>query len=150
MKLNSKNYAKKLTRNKPKNSKTSLKSYFQNFNGFFGRQDKQPCLPNATKHTFLTHFLVSWCFKPKSLSLLQETKVKIMVSSKLTNLQLELLQLFAYNVQESQLLNIKEMLSAYFAEQLLKDMDNLWEQEGWTNETMENWANEHIRTPYKD
>lgn len=72
-----------------------------------------------------------------------------MVSSKLTNLQLELLQLFAYNVQENQLLHIKQLLSTYFAEQLLQDMDNLWEKEGWTNETMDSWANKHLRTPYK-
>ena len=72
-----------------------------------------------------------------------------MTSPKLTNLQLELLQIFSYNVQESQLLHIKQMLSEYFAKQLLQDMDNLWEQENWTNETMETWANEHIRTPYK-
>jgi hypothetical protein len=78
-----------------------------------------------------------------------ENKLRIMVSSKLTNLQLELLQLFAYNVQENQLLHIKELLSTYFAEQLLQDMDNLWEKEGWTNETMDSWANEHLRIPYK-
>ncbi len=43
-----------------------------------------------------------------------------MSSPKLTNLQLELLQIFSYNVQESQLLHIKQMLSEYFAKQLLQ------------------------------
>lgn len=40
-----------------------------------------------------------------------------MSSPKLINLQLELLQIFSYNVQESQLLHIKQMLSEYFAKQ---------------------------------
>lgn len=28
-------------------------------------------------------------------------------------------------------------------------MDKLWETREWTNETMDNWANEHLRTSQK-
>ncbi len=69
--------------------------------------------------------------------------------SKLTNLQLELLKLFAHNLQEKQLLQIKELLANYFAQNLVSEMNELWDTNEWTNETMQEWANEHIKTPYK-
>ncbi len=28
-------------------------------------------------------------------------------------------------------------------------MDRLWDEKGWTNETMKEWANERMRTSYK-
>jgi len=70
-------------------------------------------------------------------------------STKLSNLQLELLKLFSRNISDEQLLEIKEILSAYFAELATREMDKLWEEKGWTQETMEQWLREHMRTPYK-
>lgn len=72
-----------------------------------------------------------------------------MNTPKLTNLQIELLKLFAHNLQEQQLLQIKELLSNYFAQNLMSEMDELWNTKEWTNDTMEKWANEHLKTPYK-
>ncbi len=66
-------------------------------------------------------------------------------SGRLTNLQLELLKMFHYDLAESQLEDIKKMLGNYFAETARTEMDKLWEQEGWSNETMEQWVNEHLR-----
>jgi hypothetical protein len=70
-------------------------------------------------------------------------------SGKLSNLQLELLKIFSFNVPEEQLLDIKEILSRYFAEKASDEMDRLWEERGWTNDTMEQWLEERMRTPYK-
>jgi hypothetical protein len=66
-------------------------------------------------------------------------------SDRLTNLQIELLKLFQYDLEESQLKDIRSLLAKYFAQTASAEMDKLWEQEGWSNETMEQWANERLR-----
>ena len=75
---------------------------------------------------------------------------KIMVhAQKLTNLQLELVKLFSYKIAESQVLEIKQLLSNYFADKATEEMDRLWDENNWSVETMKEWSNEHLRTPYK-
>ena len=61
---------------------------------------------------------------------------------KLTNLQLELLKIFRYDLSEEQLLEIRDMLSNYFLETARDEMDKLWEERGWSEETMQEWAND--------
>jgi hypothetical protein len=70
-------------------------------------------------------------------------------SANITHLQLELMKIFSYNLEEQQLLEIKDILAHYFDERATKEMDKLWLEKGWTNETMEHWSKEHLRTPYK-
>ena len=72
-----------------------------------------------------------------------------MQPQKLTNLQLELLKVFSYQLNQQQLTDIKNLLANYFAEQATQEMDKLWEENNWDNNTMEEWANEHLRTPYR-
>jgi len=74
----------------------------------------------------------------------------MVATQKLTNLQLELLKLFSFQVNENQLTEIRDILAKYFADQATAEMDNLWTDKQWTNETMDNWVNEHLRTPYKE
>ena len=64
---------------------------------------------------------------------------------KLTNLQIELLKLFQYNLPEKQLSEIKNILAKYFAKSATSEMDRLWDENGWNNETMKDWASEHLR-----
>jgi hypothetical protein len=71
-------------------------------------------------------------------------------TEKLTNLQIELVKLFAYQIPDNQLLEIKDLLAKYFAEAASKEMDKLWEENQWDDQTMEDWLNEHNRTPYLD
>jgi hypothetical protein len=66
-------------------------------------------------------------------------------AEKLTNVQIELLKLFQYNLPEKQLTEIKNMLAKYFAKSAGDEMDKLWEEKGWDNNTMNDWANEHLR-----
>ena len=70
-------------------------------------------------------------------------------SSKLSNLQLELLKLYAMNVPDADLLYIKRFLAQYFAQKATDEMDRLWDENGWTEETMREWSQEHMRTPYQ-
>lgn len=71
-----------------------------------------------------------------------------MQPQKLTNLQLELLKVFSYQLNQQQLMDIKNLLTHYFAEQATQEMDKLWEENNWDDNTMTNWVNEHLRTPY--
>ena len=64
---------------------------------------------------------------------------------KLTNVQLELLKLFQYNLPEKQLAEIKNILAKYFAKTATGEIDRLWIENNWTNDTMKDWANEHLR-----
>ena len=67
----------------------------------------------------------------------------------LTNLQLELLKVFSFNLSDQQIKEIRGLLAKYFAEKATQEMDKLWESQDWTNETMEEWSKEHLRTKYK-
>lgn len=67
----------------------------------------------------------------------------------LTNLQLELLKLFSFNLSDQQMKEIRVLLSQYFAEKATQEMDQLWESKNWSNETMVQWSKEHLRTKYK-
>lgn len=66
-------------------------------------------------------------------------------SNRLSNLQLELIKLFSYNLNEKQLLEVKELLARYFAEKATMEADRIWDEEGLTNQTMDQWLNEQQR-----
>lgn len=70
-------------------------------------------------------------------------------AQKLTNLQLELIKLFKYELPDNQIQEIKVLLSKYFADKATAEMDMLWDEKGWSDETMDNWKNEHLRTKYE-
>ncbi len=64
------------------------------------------------------------------------------VQAPLSNLQQELLKLYASNVSDADLLSIKSYLAKFFAEKAIAEADKIWDEKGYTNETMKNWLNE--------
>ncbi len=70
-------------------------------------------------------------------------------TGKLSNLQLELLKVFSFDISEDQIKEIKALLAAYFAEKVTTEMDALFEEKGWGEEKIEEWSKEHMRTKYK-
>lgn len=64
---------------------------------------------------------------------------------KLTNLQLELLEVFKYELPEEQIKEIRTLLVEYFAEKVSDEVDGLFEKEGWGKEKIEEWSKEHMR-----
>jgi hypothetical protein len=64
---------------------------------------------------------------------------------KLTNVQIELLKLFQYDLPEKQLVEIKNILAKYFANTATAEIDKLWEENNWDNDLMKEWANENLR-----
>ena len=74
-----------------------------------------------------------------------EQNINSMGVLSLNNTQREILNLFSNKVPEQQWEEIKFMLSKYFADKISDEVDELWEKNGWTAETMKQWANEHHR-----
>ena len=66
-------------------------------------------------------------------------------TEKLTNVQIELLKLFQYNLPDKQLAELKNLLAQYFAKSATEEMDKLWDENNWNAETMKQLAHEHLR-----
>lgn len=70
----------------------------------------------------------------------------MVISSKLTNLQLDLLKIYSVNISDSQITEIRDILRNYFSEKASVEMDKLWDENNWSDETMDEWVNTHFRT----
>jgi predicted transcriptional regulator len=68
----------------------------------------------------------------------------------LSNLQQELLKLYASNIEDADLLHIKRYLAKYFAEKAIKEADRIWDEKGYTNETMDQWLNDDDKSGKKN
>jgi hypothetical protein len=66
----------------------------------------------------------------------------------LTNAQIELLELFKQDLNEFELLELRRVLVAFKAKRAFELLNQLWENKGWTQQTMSEWSMEHQRTPY--
>lgn len=64
-----------------------------------------------------------------------------------SNLQLELLKLYAANVSDEDLLAIKKWLAKYFFEKAKDAADKAWDEKGFDEETL---LKTHRRTPYSN
>ncbi|MEL7160261.1 MAG: hypothetical protein AAFN92_05840 [Bacteroidota bacterium] len=60
----------------------------------------------------------------------------------LSNLQLELLKLYSHDLSEQDLIAVQRMLANFFAERASDEMDKLWEERGWSDETMDQWLSD--------
>jgi hypothetical protein len=67
------------------------------------------------------------------------------IKQPLNALQLELLELFAREVSNQDLLTIKQMVSDFFAQKAIAEADTLWEEQGYSDDTMTEWLNIHER-----
>jgi hypothetical protein len=63
-------------------------------------------------------------------------------------MQLQLLRMFSYVRSDSQLQEIKKVLSDYFFNKVEEGMDALWESGEWSEEKNDAIMKEHLRTPY--
>lgn len=71
------------------------------------------------------------------------------LNTPLTNAQLEVVQLFSLNLSDEELQELKRILIAYKAARLLRKADEVWETNKWSQETMDQFLQSHLRTPYK-
>lgn len=68
-----------------------------------------------------------------------------MQSKPLTNLQRELLKIFSFELPEEELIEVKKILSSYFADKASDEMDKFWDEKNLSNEDMDRWLNEDLR-----
>lgn len=63
----------------------------------------------------------------------------------MSNLQAELLKLYANDLDDNELKEIKAILGKHFAEKATDAMDKVWEEKSLSKQDMVNWTNEHSR-----
>ncbi|MBQ4476271.1 MAG: hypothetical protein II935_08760 [Bacteroidales bacterium] len=70
-------------------------------------------------------------------------------SKPFTPFQIEMLELVAKVTSESEMRDIRRMLGQYFAKRAEDAIDKLWDEGVINDGVIEEWKNEHMRTPYK-
>ena len=66
----------------------------------------------------------------------------------LNNHQLEILKLFSREMEESEYIEIRRLITAYLGSKVTEAADEVWEEKNWTNEDMRRLLKTHKRTPY--
>lgn len=66
----------------------------------------------------------------------------ILPSPPLTNTQLELLKLYAYELKEEEMAELKTMLATFFASRIRSRTKKIWDEKGYTQSTMDQWLND--------
>lgn len=64
------------------------------------------------------------------------------LSRPLSNMQLELLKLYASGVPDSYLPEIKNVIARFLLEKARAEADKVWDEKGYTPETVEQWLKE--------
>ena len=65
----------------------------------------------------------------------------------LNDVQVTLLKL-TDNLSENELKTLKKLIIAFKAQRLSELIDNVWDEKGWSEDTMQQFLNTHMRTPY--
>ena len=68
----------------------------------------------------------------------------------LSNLQQELLKLYAANINDADLQHVRSYLANYFANKAITKADDIWDKKGYSNQTMNQWLNEDDKLYKKD
>ncbi len=64
--------------------------------------------------------------------------------------QLHLLEMFNYCNSEKSMSELKEVLADFYAKQVQKEADRLWDEGSLDEKAIERILQEHWRTPYSD
>ena len=73
-----------------------------------------------------------------------------MTTTKLNAVQLHLLQLFAHNMSDHELADIKQLLGDYFVRNADEEVARLQQQQPKTQNDLDALLNSHLRTPYQN
>ena len=60
----------------------------------------------------------------------------------MSNIQLELLKIYATDISEHDLLEIKRYLAKFFMKKAIAAADQTWDEKGYTKDLMEKWLEE--------
>jgi hypothetical protein len=67
------------------------------------------------------------------------------VSQPLSNVQLEMLKAFSYNLEAKELLELKNVIADYFAKRAIKAANKVWEEKAWSDKDVDNMLNTKMR-----
>jgi len=65
-----------------------------------------------------------------------------MLQTPLSNLQMEILELYSTNLTEDELNELKTVLAKFYADKAIREADRLWDERNLTDHDMEKWLNE--------
>ena len=69
-------------------------------------------------------------------------KARVEPARPLTDLQLQLLELYGTDLPEDDLREIKGLLAQFFARKSIAEADEIWDERSLTNEDMDSWLDE--------
>jgi hypothetical protein len=67
------------------------------------------------------------------------------IKQPLSNVQLELLKAFSHQLPENDLLELRKLIADFFAQRLIQQADKVWEEQNWTDETVEKMLSTKMR-----
>ncbi len=50
--------------------------------------------------------------------------------------------MYSHDLDDSDLIAVQRLLANFFAERATKQMDALWDKEGWNNDIMDEWLSD--------
>jgi len=62
-----------------------------------------------------------------------------------SNVQMELLKVFSYNLENSELLELKKVIANYFAQRAIKAANKVWDEKGWTDDDVDRMLNTKMK-----
>ncbi len=67
------------------------------------------------------------------------------IKQPLSNVQLEILKAFSYNLSEEELLDFRDTIARYFADRAIQSADKVWDEKGWTDEDVDKMLHTKMR-----
>lgn len=61
----------------------------------------------------------------------------------LSNVQMELLKIYSTGLTESEIEELKTVLSGFYASKAIKQANEIWDKKGLTDADMEEWLNQN-------
>ncbi|MBK9460874.1 MAG: hypothetical protein IPN94_15945 [Sphingobacteriales bacterium] len=69
----------------------------------------------------------------------------IAIKQPLTNVQLELLKTFSHQLTDNDLLELRKILAAFFAQRLIEQANQVWDEQHWNDEKVDEILNTKMR-----
>jgi len=60
----------------------------------------------------------------------------------LSNVQIELLKLFNTNLSDTDLIELKNLLSGFYADKAITHADSIWDKKGLSDQDMDKWLHQ--------
>jgi len=67
------------------------------------------------------------------------------IAQPLTNVQLEILKAFSFNLDNNELQDFKDVIADYFAKRAIQSANKVWDEKGWTDEGVDRMLNTKMR-----